>query len=91
MHGRSTSFHKDIKCDNEWVVAYNPHQLRMVSRHISAQIFGSTKGEINYLFKYVCKGHNRFTMHIKENNEAVYDKVQNYQDCRYIGRRMRSE
>ena len=71
--------------DNSWVVPYSTHLLRMFACHINVEICISREGAIKYLFKYVCKGHDRLTIHLKPNNEKVYDEIKNYQDARYLG------
>lgn len=39
---------------------------------------------IRYIFKYVCKGHNRLTVQLNTKNDALCDKVKNFQYCHYI-------
>lgn len=85
MYEESTSFHKEIKVDNAWVVPCNPHILEMFSFHINLEICIYREGAIKYLFKYVCNGPDRLTIYIKAKNKAVYDEVKNYQACCYIG------
>lgn len=71
---------KNFTVDYSWVVPYNTHLLQMFACHINLEICISTKGAIKYPFKYVFDGDDPLKIHLKVNNEHVYDGVKNYQD-----------
>ena len=68
VHTPTRSYEKDIPAGNSWVVPYNTHLLRMFACHINVDICISREGVIKYLFKYVCKDHDRLTIHLKPKN-----------------------
>lgn len=41
-------------------------------------------GAIKYLVKNTLNGHDRLTINLKANKELAYNKVNNYQECRYL-------
>lgn len=55
----------------------------MFSCHINVELCVSRVDGIKYLFKYVCKGHDRVTMEIIGENQR-YDEITHFQDARYI-------
>ena len=69
--------------DNRWVVPYCPAISRMFACHVNAELCISRLGGIKYLFKYVCKGHDRVTVELIGENQR-YDEIGNFQDARYI-------
>ena len=69
--------------NNSWVVPYSPEISRMFSCHINAELCISRVGGIKYLFKYVCKRHDRVTVELVGENQR-YDEIGTFQDARYI-------
>lgn len=66
--------------DNKSVVPYNTGLLIMFDAHINVEWCNTTRA-IKYLFKYICKGPDRTTMIITDDQ---MDEVKSYLDCRYI-------
>ena len=52
------------KLDNRWVVPYNPFLLLRNSAHFKVENC-STKNAVKFLYKYVCKGHDRAIVEFK--------------------------
>jgi hypothetical protein len=44
--------------DNRWVVPYNPYLSLLFNCHINVKVCTSI-AVVKYLYKYVCKGHDR--------------------------------
>lgn len=66
--------------DNRSIVPYNPGLLMMFDAHINVE-WCNTARAIKYLFKYICKGPDRTTMIITDDQA---DEIKSYLDCRYI-------
>jgi hypothetical protein len=74
---------KGIDLDNRWVVPYNPYLTTKYNCHINVEICSSITA-VKYLFKYVYKGHDRATIGISSDIQAVDDEIKFYLDARYI-------
>lgn len=66
------------KLDNKWVVPYNPYLLAKFDCHINVKIC-STIHAVNYIYKYICKGHHRISFHVNyDNSNGQIDEIQKY-------------
>uniref|UniRef100_A0A0E0RC29 Helitron helicase-like domain-containing protein n=1 Tax=Oryza rufipogon TaxID=4529 RepID=A0A0E0RC29_ORYRU len=71
--------------DNRWVVPYNPGLLMRFNCHINVEICSSIKS-VKYLFKYLCKGHDRASFSVDVAGEqANVDEIRMFRDARFIG------
>jgi hypothetical protein len=60
---RRTLLVHGIKLDNHWVVPHNVYLSTKYDVHINVEVCNNIRA-INYLFKYVYKGHDRATIEI---------------------------
>lgn len=67
--------------DNSWVVPYNPYLLCKFDCHLNVEICSDIK-VVNYIYKYICKGHDRITYSLHDNVEI--DEIKEYQSARWI-------
>ncbi|KAG1494147.1 hypothetical protein G6F46_009148 [Rhizopus delemar] len=65
---------------NQHVVPYNPFLTKKYKAHINVELCGSIDA-IKYINKYVYKGPDRTTVHLKNEN----DEIEMYLTSRYIG------
>jgi len=79
VRGRSMT----VQLDNSWVVPYNPELTKLFACHLNVELCISRVGGIKYLFKYICKGHDRVTAELMSAN-GRYDEISNFQDMRYV-------
>ena len=84
-----------IVVDNSWFVPHSPDFLRKFGTHMNVELCISKVVSIKFLFKYVCKGHDRVTVELVcadtdetdgKTTEGVprIDEIRYYQDARYI-------
>ena len=60
---------------NQWIVPYRPYMLTRYNCHINVEVFLGVK-TINYLFKYLYKGHNKCAVYVQsDNGENVIDEM----------------
>jgi hypothetical protein len=73
--------------DNRWVVPYNPYLLQYFNYYINVEACGSIK-TVKYLFKYICKGHDRACITIGDatavDNNGAIDEIKQYIDARWV-------
>ena len=70
--------------DNRWVVPYNPYLLRRYNCHINVEGCSSIKA-MNYLFKYIYKGHDRASVSIDAvDSDGNIDEIKQYRDSRWV-------
>lgn len=70
--------------DNRWVVPYNPYLLRMFNCHINVEVCSGIKA-VKYLYKYICKGHDRASFSIdKPDVDGNIDEIKRYVDARWV-------
>lgn len=69
--------------DNRWVVPYNPKLLMMFNCHINVEVCSSIKS-VKYVFKYVCKGHDKQVVNIDQDGQQVINEIKRFQDARYV-------
>ncbi len=70
-----------------------PHNVYLSTKydvHINVEVCNNIR-VVKYLFKYVCKGHDRATVEISrqsnnatEGNVVETDEIKKYLDCRYV-------
>lgn len=72
--------------DNRYVVPYNPYLLAKFDCHINVEVCSTVKS-IKYIYKYIYKGYDCATLRFSKSNdnEVVYDEVDSYLNCRYVG------
>ena len=64
-----------------WVVPYNSYLLMRYDYHINVEICSTIK-VVKYLYKYICKGHDRIVVYVTNNKDDVLvDKIQQFQDA----------
>uniref|UniRef100_A0A0V0HTI7 Putative ovule protein n=1 Tax=Solanum chacoense TaxID=4108 RepID=A0A0V0HTI7_SOLCH len=64
--------------DNSWVVPYNPFLLSKFNCHINVEICSDIRA-VKYIYKYICKGHDKITFHIHNNDmNTEIDKIKEY-------------
>ncbi len=79
-----------IELDNRWVVPHNVYLSTKYDAHINVVVCNNIRA-VKYLFKYVCKGHDRATVEISchndnatEGNVVEVDEIKKYLDCHYV-------
>ncbi len=86
---------KNLTVDNSWVVQHSLSLLRKFKTHMNEESCISKVEFIKYLFTYVCKGHDRFTVKVQagqadECSDSVSKEVSTigeicrFQDARYV-------
>ncbi|XP_024969804.1 uncharacterized protein LOC112509181 [Cynara cardunculus var. scolymus] len=70
--------------DNRWVVPYNPKLLMMFNCHINVEVCSSIIS-VNYVFKYVYKGHDKQVIHVDpDTEEVIVNEIKRFHDARYV-------
>nr|XP_016436617.1 PREDICTED: uncharacterized protein LOC107762748 isoform X1 [Nicotiana tabacum]XP_016436618.1 PREDICTED: uncharacterized protein LOC107762748 isoform X1 [Nicotiana tabacum] len=70
--------------DNSWVVSYNPFLLSKFNCHINVEICSDIK-VVKYIYKYICKGHDKIAFHIHPNETNIeVDEIKEYQSARWV-------
>jgi hypothetical protein len=69
---------KGRQVDNHWIVPHNMYFIAKYNAHINVEIF-SLISSVKYLYKYVCKGHDRATTVLESRN-----KIKQYLDVWYV-------
>ncbi|OBZ81124.1 hypothetical protein A0J61_10826 [Choanephora cucurbitarum] len=77
---KQTNEMKSVYLTNQNVVPYNPFLTKKYKAHINVELCG-TVGAIKCINKYVYKGPDRTTVHLKNEN----DEIERYLTSRYIG------
>jgi len=79
-----------IELDNRWVVPHNVYLSTKYDAHINVKVYNNIRA-VNYLFKYVYKGHDRAIVEISRQNDNAtegnvvdIDEIKKYLDCRYV-------
>ncbi|XP_066923007.1 uncharacterized protein, partial [Clytia hemisphaerica] len=72
---------RNMELDNRWVVPYNPWASKKYNCHINVEACTSIKA-IQYLFKYIYKGHDQARIEIVE--EIEHDEIKQFIDARYV-------
>ncbi|XP_019224252.1 PREDICTED: uncharacterized protein LOC109205937 [Nicotiana attenuata] len=81
--GKSVEIRRQL-FDNSWVVSYNPYLLGKFNCHINVEIFSDIK-VVKYIYKYICKGHDKIAFHIHPNNMNIeVDEIKEYQSSRWV-------
>ncbi|XP_027151929.1 uncharacterized protein LOC113751983 [Coffea eugenioides] len=72
------------KFDNRWVVPHNAYLLAKFNCHINVEIC-STIQAVKYIYKYICKGHDRISFLINSDNpNNQIDEIQQYQAAQWV-------
>nr|XP_027102440.1 uncharacterized protein LOC113723649 [Coffea arabica] len=64
-----------------------PHLYRMVKKHMMHGPCGvlNPSNAVKYIYKYICKGHDRISFHINSDNPTnQIDEIQQYQAARWV-------
>ena len=69
-----------FRCDNRWVVPYNPYLSRKYEAHINVELCATVKA-VKYIHKYIYKGADRATVQI----DGFDDEIARHLNGRYIG------
>ena len=77
---KETNGMMSVYLTNQHVVPYNPFLTKKYKAHINVELCGSIDA-IKYINKYVYKGPDRTTVHLKYEN----DEIERYLTSRYIG------
>lgn len=84
---RNTGKHVEIRkqlLDNSWVVGYNPYLLCKFNCHINVEVCSDIKF-VKYIYKYICKGHDKISFSIREDDTNVeIDEIKEYQSARWV-------
>ncbi|XP_075099144.1 uncharacterized protein LOC142176012 [Nicotiana tabacum] len=68
--------------DNSWVVPYNPFLLCKYNYHMNVEFCSNIK-IVKYIYKYICKGHDKIAFHIHDNDtDTNIDEIKEYQSAR---------
>ncbi|XP_019230428.1 PREDICTED: uncharacterized protein LOC109211349 isoform X1 [Nicotiana attenuata] len=60
--------------DNSWVVPYNPYLLCKFDCHINVEVCSDIK-VVKYIYKYICKGHDKIAFSVHGNEEIDEIKI----------------
>nr|XP_016471553.1 PREDICTED: uncharacterized protein LOC107793670 isoform X1 [Nicotiana tabacum]XP_016471558.1 PREDICTED: uncharacterized protein LOC107793670 isoform X1 [Nicotiana tabacum]XP_016471563.1 PREDICTED: uncharacterized protein LOC107793670 isoform X1 [Nicotiana tabacum]XP_016471572.1 PREDICTED: uncharacterized protein LOC107793670 isoform X1 [Nicotiana tabacum]XP_016471583.1 PREDICTED: uncharacterized protein LOC107793670 isoform X1 [Nicotiana tabacum]XP_016471591.1 PREDICTED: uncharacterized pro len=70
--------------DNSWVVPYNPYLLGKFNCHINVEVCSDIK-VVKYLYKYICKGHDKIVFSVQNNDANIeIDEVNEYRSARWV-------
>ncbi|XP_059288087.1 uncharacterized protein LOC132041391 [Lycium ferocissimum] len=70
--------------DNSWVVPYNPFLLSKFNCHINVEICSDIRA-VKYIYKYICKGHDKIAFHIHNNDTDIeIDEIKEYRSARWV-------
>ncbi|XP_060873621.1 uncharacterized protein LOC132947365 [Metopolophium dirhodum] len=69
---------RNQEVSNEFVVPYNPYLLAKYDAHINVEVCSTVKS-VQYLYKYVYKGHDAATMEVWNGNE-----IDSFINSRYV-------
>ncbi|XP_073154080.1 uncharacterized protein [Henckelia pumila] len=72
------------KLTNQWVVPYNPYLLMRYDCHINVKVCSGLTA-VNYLYKYIYKGHDKVAVHIASGNEVdTIDEIKKFPRCKMV-------
>nr|XP_009775438.1 PREDICTED: uncharacterized protein LOC104225359 [Nicotiana sylvestris] len=70
--------------DNSWVVSYNPYLFGKFNCHINVEVCSDIK-VVKYLYKYICKGHDKIAFSVQNNDANIeIDEVNEYRSARWV-------
>ncbi|XP_060216268.1 uncharacterized protein LOC132643752 [Lycium barbarum] len=69
--------------DNSWVVSYNPYLLGKFNCHINVEVCSDIK-VVKYLYKYICKGHDKIAFRVQNNADIEIYEVKEYRSARWV-------
>jgi len=79
-----------VELYNHWVVLHNVYLSTKYNVHINVEVCNNIC-VVKYLFKYVCKGHDRAIVEISHQNDNATEgnvveanEIKKYLDCRYV-------
>jgi len=79
-----------VELDNCWVVPHNVYLSTKYDAHINVEVCNNIH-VVNFLFKYVYKGHDRATVKISRQNDNAIEgnvveanEIKKYLDCCYV-------
>ncbi|KAK9749545.1 hypothetical protein RND81_02G133500 [Saponaria officinalis] len=61
---------RGAQLDNRWVVPYNPFMLAKYDCHLNVEVCSTVKA-VKYLYKYMYKGHDRFSFALTETDSPT--------------------
>ncbi|XP_075107425.1 uncharacterized protein LOC107819940 isoform X2 [Nicotiana tabacum] len=67
--------------NNSWDVPYNPYLLCKFDCHMNIEVCSDIK-VVKYIYKYICKGHDKIAFCIHNNNEI--DEIKEYRSARWV-------
>ncbi|XP_060212759.1 uncharacterized protein LOC132640260 isoform X2 [Lycium barbarum] len=67
--------------DNSWVVPYNPYLLCKFDCHMNVEVCSDIK-VVKYIYKYICKGHDKIAFSV--HNNAEIDEIKEYRSARWV-------
>lgn len=73
----------ETKADGSWLVPYSPRLSVMFQCHLNLELCLSRVEEIEFLFKYVCKGCDRVTVQLVH-GEQHNDKIGQFRNAWYV-------
>ncbi|XP_019236509.1 PREDICTED: uncharacterized protein LOC109216777 [Nicotiana attenuata] len=69
--------------DNSWVVPYNPYLLGKFNCHMNVEICSDIKF-VKYLYKYICKGHDKIAFSVHNDTTIEIDEIKEYRSARWV-------
>ncbi|XP_027076803.1 uncharacterized protein [Coffea arabica] len=75
---------RNVWLNNRWVVPYSAYLLAKIDCHINIDICSTVKA-IKYIYKYICKGHDRTSFRVvADSPHCEIDKIKQYVSARWI-------
>lgn len=69
--------------DNRWIATYCAFLLVYFNCHLNVEVVGFIAA-VQYLFKYIYKGHDQAIIEFEKDKKLVYDEEASYLEGRYV-------